>query len=78
MSDDDKKTCTTTQLIAGLQKQLRERGDLPVYLDDPDTNWVLPIGIMFREADEYDPARLEITSGYYGRPEGDLCGEPEG
>ncbi len=69
-----KRTGTAAQLIARLQELVREHGDLPVYADDPDTGWRLPIGVVHRPASEKEewPERIEIKSEYDGRPKGDL------
>lgn len=68
------QTCTATQLIERLRQLVEQHGDLPVYADDADTNWRLPIGLTHKPADaaEKFPERLEIKTAYYGRPEGDL------
>jgi hypothetical protein len=72
------KTCKASQLVERLQKLIAQYGDLPVYAVDADTQWVLPIGLVFsrEELIEKWPARFEIISEYYGRPEGDFDDEP--
>lgn len=64
------KTCTASQLVARLQALIAQHGDLMVYARDADTEWRLPIGLMFREAQEKfaRPARFEITTDYYRLP----------
>lgn len=52
----DKPTMLASELVAALQKAIAERGDLPVYLDDPDTCWPLPI--------EFDPAAKQLAGNY--------------
>jgi|GEM_PF-6950479 len=69
------KTCTATQLTEALRKLIEQYGDLPVYSDDPDTLWLLPIGLIHKPANESEewPERLEIKTDYHGRPDGDLA-----
>lgn len=69
------KSCTATQLIGALRKMVEQHGDLPVYSDDPDTSWRLPIGLMHKPANESEewPERLEIKTNYHRRPDGDLA-----
>lgn len=68
------QTCTATQLIDRLQQLVEQHGDLPVYADDADTGWRLPIGLTHKPAyaAEEWPERLEIKTDYNGRPKGDL------
>jgi len=68
------KTCSATQLVARLQDLIAKHGDLPVYARDADTEWRLPIGLMFREAQPEDDrqARFEVCTDYYRRPRGDI------
>ena len=77
MDADRKTTCTASQLVARLQKLIVKYGDLPVYALDLDTEWRLPIGLVFRKAQvvEQRPKRFEVTTDYYGRPRGDVAGE---
>lgn len=67
-------TCTASQLVARLQALIAQHGDLPVYARDADTQWRLPIGLMFREEQptQERPARFEITTEYHGRPRADF------
>ena len=73
---DLEPTGKASQLIARLQALIAEHGDLPVYLDDPDTNWLMPIGCEKFFGTEYygrqDVQVICITSCYSGRPDGDL------
>ena len=68
------KTCSASQLVARLQELIAKHGDLPVYARDADTQWRLPIGLMFREAQPADerPARFEVCTDYHFRPRGDF------
>lgn len=68
------KTCVASQFVTRLQALIAQHGDLPVYARDADTQWRLPIGLMFREAQPADerPARFEITTEYFGRPRADF------
>mgnify|MGYP000902554601 CR=1 FL=1 len=68
------KTCTATQLIERLRQLVEQHGDIPVYADDADTGWRLPIGLVHKpaDADEEWPERLEIKTDYHGRPKGDF------
>jgi len=70
-----KRTCTASQLMARLQQFVAEYGDLPVYADDADTGWILPIGLRYSPAHDWDeqPERFEITTSYSDRPDGDLA-----
>lgn len=67
-------TCTATQLIERLRQLVEQHGDLSVYADDADTGWRLPIGLVYKPADEGEewPERLEIKTDYHGRPKGDF------
>jgi hypothetical protein len=68
------KTCTASRLVARLQELMAEHGDLLVYARDADTQWRLPIGLVFRAAqpDEDRPERFEICTEYNGEPRGSL------
>lgn len=58
-----RKTCTVEQLVAELQK--RDQGML-VYLDDPDTGWLLGIGVVYAALNG-EPV-VEITAEYGDDP----------
>lgn len=68
------RTCAASQLIDRLREMVDQHGDLPVYLRDPDTDYLLPIGLLHKREDAVEewPARLEIRSTYGGRPDGDF------
>ena len=63
-----------SNVIAALQALIEKHGDLPVCVNDADTQFRLAPGIIFSPAgidygEEY-PDRIEITSYYHGLPEG--------
>lgn len=65
-------TCSIRQLIERL-KEFDE--NLPVYLRDPDTDWIMPIGIINGQDEKifYKPVSIPcvlITSQYQGYPDG--------
>jgi hypothetical protein len=68
-------TCSIRQLIEQLKELEVQLGNLPVYLKDPDTDWIMPIGLIYSETMEYQhkgitsPCLL-ITSEYYDYPDG--------
>jgi hypothetical protein len=62
--------CTASQLIARLQSLVAEHGDLPILARDADTQWRMPIGLIYRAADANYGERLEIRTDYYGAPRG--------
>lgn len=41
----NRKTLKASELISVLVQAISEHGDLPVYLDDPDTGWLLGVNI---------------------------------
>jgi hypothetical protein len=41
------RTLTTSALMVTLERQLAEHGDLPVYLVDPDTSWLLGVAVVY-------------------------------
>jgi hypothetical protein len=67
-------TCKASVLVKRLQEFINTHGDLPIYVDDPDTHWRLPIGLVFRPTRENEglPNRFEIKTEYHRRPKGDL------
>jgi hypothetical protein len=70
---DERQTCMASELIKRLNKLVATYGDLPVYVNDPDTQWRLPVGLTYQAVEDSFPDRLEIKASYYGRPEGDIC-----
>jgi hypothetical protein len=68
-------TCKASQLIAALHAMIEQRGDLPVYARDPDTDLRLPLGLVFAQADNAEgwPERLELTTDYNRPPPGALA-----
>jgi len=62
----DFKPPKASEVIKAIQALINEHGDLPVVLDDPDTNWILPIGVEVQEDDGVNTIR--ITSCYFGEP----------
>lgn len=66
------RTYRASELIERLQKLITEHGDLPVYADDPDTDYRMEIGLIYKPAkpEEEWPERFEIKIDYHGRPEG--------
>ena len=67
-------TCKASRLVERLQELIEKHGDLPVYTDDADTSWRLPIGLVYKPANEAEEwcERFEVKSEYHGRPSGDL------
>jgi hypothetical protein len=60
---------TIHELIVGLQEFLVDKGNLPVWLDDPDTGWLLAISVEYQSREVHHsgaviPAHLAITSSY--------------
>lgn len=73
MTDEKKKYCKASALVDALMRAIKDHGDLPICLDDPDTGWQMEIGLELAEVDEYEPdepRRLQITSAYNGKPDG--------
>jgi len=62
----DFKPPKASQVIKAIQDIIDKHGDLPMVLDDPDTNWLLPIGVEVQEDNEVN--RIKITSCYSGEP----------
>jgi hypothetical protein len=62
--------CSAKDFLAALQALVDEHGDRPLYLHDPDTDWLMPAGLMAVKADEDGPERFEITSDYHWEPDG--------
>lgn len=69
------QTCTARQLVEALSLLIERHGDLPVYAIDRDTQWRLPIGLMFEQGNPGKglPERLEITTSYSGPPRGEIA-----
>lgn len=67
-------TCLASELLEALRAHIERHGDRPIYARDPDTEWLLPIGLVAKPADSEEelPARFEITSDYHAAPPGDL------
>lgn len=57
---DVQKTLLASELIAALQAGIAKRGDLPVWLDDPDTGW--PLGIAL-DPEAANLTQSEMTTG---------------
>jgi len=62
------KTCKASRFIEVLQKLINEHGDLPIYSDDPDTQDLLPLGLIYAPEEknfrgDY-PERFEIKTTY--------------
>lgn len=45
-----------SELVTAMQAAIQEHGDLPIYLDDPDTGWVMPL--------IFDPAGKALRGEY--------------
>lgn len=58
-----------SEVIAVLNKMIDEHGDKPVCLLDPDTTWLMPIGLKFDDV-EINQGLILVTSGYYGDVDG--------
>ncbi len=56
---------TASEAIKAIQALIDKHGDLPISLDDPDTGWQMPIGVIFDEE-----GLILITSAYTGEPNG--------
>lgn len=63
---------SASEVIDAIKKLIDEHGNLPMVLIDPDTDWVMPIGITTKELDGRQI--IVINSGYWGVPDG-LVGE---
>jgi hypothetical protein len=68
-------TCSIKQLIEQLKELEAQFGNLPVYLKDPDTDWIMPIGLVYSETLGYQHRAISsecllITSEYHGYPDG--------
>ena len=57
-----------TEVIAAIQKMVAEHGDLPLALDDPDTGWIMQIGLIFNSVAQVE--MILITGDYCGNPDG--------
>lgn len=75
MKMDDPGPCRASQLVARLQVLIAEHGDLPILARDADTQWRMPIGLIYRANDGNGPERLEIRTDYYGEPRGYIAPE---
>ena len=66
------KTCTAQQLIDRLAVFISAHGNLPVYVLDADTGWLMEIGLIFQDEDpiEDQPEHFAITTSYHQSPEG--------
>lgn len=61
-----------SQVIKSLQLLIEKYGDLPICVDDPDTGWRMPFGIIHKQeniAEEW-PERFEIKTDYHTTPKG--------
>jgi hypothetical protein len=70
-------TFKASQLVSRLQELIEQHGDLPVYADDADTSWRLPIGILFKPVVPIEgwPDRFEIKTTYDNKqPKGAVDG----
>jgi hypothetical protein len=63
--------------VAQLQSLIDAHGDLPVYVRDADTEWRLPVGLVYQSAAESDEGaeQFEIRTDYYGEPRGYIAPE---
>ena len=58
-----------SELVAALQAAIQEHGDLPIYLDDPDTGWAMPLifdpmGEALREDYPENGPCMSLTASY--------------
>lgn len=58
-----------SEYIKEIQKAIDEKGDHPIYLQDPDTGWGLDVGVEYSPDDKYgslgkDGELILITAGY--------------
>lgn len=67
--------CLASQLAARLLSLIAEHGDIPVMARDADTQWRMPVGLVYRAKDDSGPERLEIRTDYYGEPRGYIAPE---
>jgi hypothetical protein len=59
---------SASDLLDAIKSLIDQHGNLPIGLIDPDTGWLLPIGL---DIDEYEGKKtLLIVSAYYGVPDG--------
>ncbi|MCC6416270.1 MAG: hypothetical protein IT582_10215 [Opitutaceae bacterium] len=72
MSTDLKNGPRASQVIARLNELIAKHGDLPVWADDADTGWRLPIGIVYRPVPKSvdQSPRFEIKTDYHADPDG--------
>lgn len=62
-----------SELVAALQAAIQEHGDLPIYLDDPDTGWAMPLifdptgKALHGEYPDVGPC-MSLTSSYADTP----------
>ena len=61
----EQKTLRASDFIKKLQRIIDERGDLPLYLCDPDTEFLLGVDLETAEALSH-PGCLEIVADYAG------------
>ena len=65
--------CLASQLVNRLQSMIAEHGDLPIFVHDADTDWLLPVGIVYADDNEWASLpnpRIEIAASYYREPDG--------
>lgn len=71
---NDLPTCRASQLVARIQELIAEHGDLPVYVQDADTEWSLPVGVTVGVADNIGATHtgnvFHVTTEYHGVPAG--------
>lgn len=56
-----------SEAIAAIQKLIDAHGDIPIALDDPDTGWIMPIGVEYQNNDGEEI--IAVVSDYHGKPD---------
>jgi hypothetical protein len=67
------KTCKASKLIEKLQSIVSNKGDIDVYLRDPDTDWLMALSVEYCEADDEGQERIEMIGGCSGRSDCDCA-----
>lgn len=62
-----------SSVIKAIQSLIDEHGDLPFYLEDADTGWMMKIGV-YQTINEYPDGNkcFAANADYSGQPEGEV------
>jgi len=75
------KRARARDLVEALLDLIDKHGDLPIFLDDPDTGWIMDVGVEKTAITPYSlndlglktgDCYIAITSSYSGKPDGAL------